>query len=233
MRAARYRIKVRMLPSTTWEEANSLFMNWLRQRVRWIKGFMQTTLVYTRHPVQMFKNFGFKQYGAFLLFVGSAPLTLLTNLILWALFLNYTFFHYGPDLLFTDPWVRWPATVSFVFGNTVMVLLAVWGGLEEGIQGFPVVGVIDADLLVVALHRELLGVGGTADEASLLVPDEARACRSDRRCARTATGLGVVMSISVTELIERNARGQSPGMRQPSLRLLLNPESLRGQLLLC
>ncbi|ADG06798.1 hypothetical protein Btus_2118 [Kyrpidia tusciae DSM 2912] len=41
------------------------------------------------------------------------------------------------------------------------------------------------------------------------------------------------MSISVTEFIERNERGQSPGMRQPSLRLLLNPESLRGQLLLC
>ncbi|ADG06800.1 glycosyltransferase family 2 protein [Kyrpidia tusciae] len=79
MRAARYRIKVRMLPSTTWEEANSLLMNWLRQRVRWIKGYMQTTLVYTRRPVQMFKNFGFKQYGAFLLFVGSVRWTPLSR----------------------------------------------------------------------------------------------------------------------------------------------------------
>ena len=37
-----------ILDSTTWEEANSRTLNWVRQRSRWIKGYFQTHLVHTR-----------------------------------------------------------------------------------------------------------------------------------------------------------------------------------------
>ena len=36
--------------STTFEEANSNLANWMRQRSRWIKGYMQTYFVHLRSP---------------------------------------------------------------------------------------------------------------------------------------------------------------------------------------
>ncbi|MFH0938886.1 MAG: glycosyltransferase [Planctomycetota bacterium] len=37
-----------ILDSTTWEEATSQTLNWIRQRSRWVKGYFQTHLVHTR-----------------------------------------------------------------------------------------------------------------------------------------------------------------------------------------
>ncbi len=48
MRMARKGFATEVLDSTTWEEANSQFMNWIKQRSRWIKGYFQTHLVHTR-----------------------------------------------------------------------------------------------------------------------------------------------------------------------------------------
>ena len=39
-----------MIDSTTLEEANSSVPNWIRQRWRWIKGYLQTWLVHMRNP---------------------------------------------------------------------------------------------------------------------------------------------------------------------------------------
>ncbi len=51
IRLYKYNYTTRMLDSTTWEEANSMTWNWVRQRSRWVKGFLQTHLVHMRHPV--------------------------------------------------------------------------------------------------------------------------------------------------------------------------------------
>ncbi len=48
MRMARKKYATEVLDSTTWEEANSQVMNWIKQRSRWIKGYYQTHLVHTR-----------------------------------------------------------------------------------------------------------------------------------------------------------------------------------------
>ncbi len=48
MRLARKGNSTEVLDSTTWEEANSQVMNWIKQRSRWIKGYYQTHLVHTR-----------------------------------------------------------------------------------------------------------------------------------------------------------------------------------------
>ena len=54
MRLTQYNLKTAIVESTTYEEANSQFGNWVRQRSRWIKGYMQTYLVYMRNPREMF-----------------------------------------------------------------------------------------------------------------------------------------------------------------------------------
>lgn len=72
-----------VIDSTTWEEANSQLQNWIRQRSRWIKGYIQTYLVHTRNPVRLFRRLGFKNFISFQLIVGGAPLVLLCAPFLW------------------------------------------------------------------------------------------------------------------------------------------------------
>ena len=47
-----------MLPSTTYEEACCQPRDWVRQRTRWLKGWLQTWLVHMRRPVSLFKVAG-------------------------------------------------------------------------------------------------------------------------------------------------------------------------------
>lgn len=52
-----------MLDSLTYEEASLGFSNWLQQRSRWLKGFMQTWLVHSREPFRLVRELGL--YGTF------------------------------------------------------------------------------------------------------------------------------------------------------------------------
>ncbi len=58
IRLARHGFKTGMLDSTTFEEANTEIVNWMRQRRRWLKGFLQTWLVHSRNPVQLLRDVG-------------------------------------------------------------------------------------------------------------------------------------------------------------------------------
>lgn len=57
--------RVNVVNSTTFEEANVSIPNWIRQRSRWLKGYMQTWLVHMRDPVHLYRSTGFKGFGAF------------------------------------------------------------------------------------------------------------------------------------------------------------------------
>jgi cellulose synthase/poly-beta-1,6-N-acetylglucosamine synthase-like glycosyltransferase len=47
-----------MLDSTTFEEANSRLGNWIRQRSRWNKGYLQTWFVHMRNPLELLHELG-------------------------------------------------------------------------------------------------------------------------------------------------------------------------------
>jgi glycosyltransferase XagB len=59
IRFARLGYDVSTLPSITYEEANPEVRNWIHQRSRWLKGFLQTWLVHMRHPIRLFREVGF------------------------------------------------------------------------------------------------------------------------------------------------------------------------------
>lgn len=84
-----------MIDSTTWEEANSQLWNWLRQRSRWVKGFLQTHLTHTRHPRRTLRGIGWWGMLTFYLSVGASSLMMLVNVIYWLAGLAYAvlFFH--------------------------------------------------------------------------------------------------------------------------------------------
>ena len=74
-----------MLGSITYEEANSDFVNWVKQRSRWYKGYLQTWLVHMRQPVQLLREVGLRGFLRFNLFVGGTPTLALLNPVFWAL----------------------------------------------------------------------------------------------------------------------------------------------------
>jgi cellulose synthase/poly-beta-1,6-N-acetylglucosamine synthase-like glycosyltransferase len=83
VRLERAGFRTKILESTTWEEANARLGNWLRQRSRWVKGYIQTHLVHTRSRLQTFRAMGPKNYLSFLLTVGGLPAVLLLNPLYW------------------------------------------------------------------------------------------------------------------------------------------------------
>ena len=64
LRLARAGYSTRALNSITYEEANPKFGNWLQQRSRWLKGFLQTWLVHMRNPILLGQDVSFDGFWA-------------------------------------------------------------------------------------------------------------------------------------------------------------------------
>lgn len=75
--------KTAVVDSRTWEEANSHVGNWIRQRSRWIKGYMQTWLVHMRHPAELYKSLGMEGFIGYQAMVLGTPLLPIINPFFW------------------------------------------------------------------------------------------------------------------------------------------------------
>jgi len=114
-RIARRHLRVKTLDSTTWEEANGILPSWIRQRSRWIKGYIQTYLVHMRNPFRLLKDLGPANFLSFQMVVGAVPLTTLVNPLFWAMTLHYIFTRSELiESFFPGP--------IYYFGMTVMIL---------------------------------------------------------------------------------------------------------------
>jgi len=82
----------RMLNTTTWEEACGDLGYWIRQRTRWLKGYIQTYLVHMRRPLLLFRQLGPANFLHFQLLVGGIVFSFLINPIFWLLSLLWFFF---------------------------------------------------------------------------------------------------------------------------------------------
>lgn len=91
VRIARAGLQVAMLDSTTWEEAVTRVQPWVRQRSRWVKGYLQTYLVHMRHPIRLWREMGTRGFVDFQSLVGGSCFALLSNPLMWALTLTYVF----------------------------------------------------------------------------------------------------------------------------------------------
>jgi cellulose synthase/poly-beta-1,6-N-acetylglucosamine synthase-like glycosyltransferase len=75
--------RVGVVDSTTFEEASCLSKQWIRQRSRWIKGYMQTLLVHTRRPLHFLRTAGPLGFLGFVFFIGGTVLAGLLNPVFW------------------------------------------------------------------------------------------------------------------------------------------------------
>jgi len=89
MRLARHGYRTEMIDSVTAEEANcASLLSWVRQRSRWIKGYMMTWAVHMRDPVLLWRQLGPRGFLCFqVLFLGSVSQAALAPLLLsfWAM----------------------------------------------------------------------------------------------------------------------------------------------------
>ena len=79
MRLARFGYRSGVIDSTTYEEAPANVCDWLGQRSRWFKGWMQTWLVHMREPRQLFLKLGLSGFLTFQLIVGGNALIALAH----------------------------------------------------------------------------------------------------------------------------------------------------------
>jgi cellulose synthase/poly-beta-1,6-N-acetylglucosamine synthase-like glycosyltransferase len=78
-RLARSGYRCAMLPSTTYEEAPPRLSSWLRQRTRWLKGYVQTWLVHMRSPRSLWRELGPLGFLGFQTVVGGTILSALVH----------------------------------------------------------------------------------------------------------------------------------------------------------
>lgn len=130
IRAAANGYTVGVINSTTYEEANNAVGNWIRQRSRWIKGYMQTWLVHNRHPLRLLRQIGLKDWLGFQLLIGGTAWVFLINPLMWGLFALWVVFQPGWMRLLFHDWVWLLALLSLIVGNGTAIalnILAVWG----------------------------------------------------------------------------------------------------------
>lgn len=121
------------LPSATIEEAPAKVRPWLHQRVRWMKGFLQTSVTYGRRPVETYRQLGpLDTLCAATLLPGAVASALVYPVFLaWAVadFL----LHEIPAA--PEPWPNLPLAVAislFLSGFATLVLPAALGCIRRG-----------------------------------------------------------------------------------------------------
>jgi cellulose synthase/poly-beta-1,6-N-acetylglucosamine synthase-like glycosyltransferase len=132
VRLHRLGYRTAVLPSTTLEEANSDFVNWIRQRSRWYKGYLQTWLVHLRHPVNLYRELGWRGFLRFNLFVGGTPLLALLNPVFWAMTLIWFMGHPGFILSIFPAPVYFAAVVCWLFGTFMFIYLVLLCAYDAG-----------------------------------------------------------------------------------------------------
>jgi glycosyltransferase XagB len=126
LRAASMGFRVDSTASTTWEEACSQWRPWVRQRTRWIKGYLLTFLVHMRRPVHFARTAGWRGSAGLILLVGGTPATFLAAPFVWAVWI-YTFLGGSLSWLEQVPWSKWLFIANFVVCNGSMVALHALG----------------------------------------------------------------------------------------------------------
>jgi cellulose synthase/poly-beta-1,6-N-acetylglucosamine synthase-like glycosyltransferase len=132
IRASALGYRVGVINATTMEEANTSIPNFVRQRSRWIKGYMQTTLVHARNPLGLIRQIGLRRFLGFTLLIAGTPTTFL-GVIPGYLMITVTLIVPTPLISqFFPVWVLWICLLNFIIGSSIMVYLSMMGPYKRG-----------------------------------------------------------------------------------------------------
>jgi len=123
--------RVGVVNSTTYEEANSRYGNWIRQRSRWIKGYMQTYLVHMRSPVKLYKSIGHVGFWGFQFFIGGAVLSTLLAPILYVMYIFWLVTDTHAYDVFFPSLVLYISLINLLLGNGYLIYLSMLGAFKR------------------------------------------------------------------------------------------------------
>jgi cellulose synthase/poly-beta-1,6-N-acetylglucosamine synthase-like glycosyltransferase len=141
MRLAMLGYRTGLIHSTTFEEANCRIGNWLRQRSRWIKGWIQTYFVRMRHPVRLYRALGARGFLGFQLVIGGFSISNLVHPIFYLTLLAETLrlqFNGHGGLPFSSGAGHQPVVafnIAVLFGGYAMSIIA--GMMAAAQRGLP------------------------------------------------------------------------------------------------
>ncbi|MFM2388955.1 MAG: hypothetical protein RLZZ437_510 [Pseudomonadota bacterium] len=131
LRLARHGYRTELLASVTEEEANCRIVPWIRQRSRWIKGYMLTWAIHMRDPALLLRQLGWARFiGVQVLFLGSICQALLVPVMwsLWAFALGLG----HPAVAVLNPAVLLPITLALLAMEGVSIAINLYGMALRG-----------------------------------------------------------------------------------------------------
>ncbi|MDV7354492.1 glycosyltransferase [Rhodococcus oxybenzonivorans] len=123
VRIAESGYRTAVLDSTTLEEANSDAINWVRQRSRWYKGYLQTWLVHMRRPIGLWRGLGPVGFYRFTTLMAGTPLIACLNMVFWLTSLAWILGQPSVIQQIFPAYVYFPALISLVFGNAAVLYM--------------------------------------------------------------------------------------------------------------
>ncbi|MEE3853151.1 glycosyltransferase [Gordonia sp. LSe1-13] len=132
VRIADHGYRTAVLDSLTLEEANVDPINWVRQRSRWYKGYMQTWLVHMRRPVQLWRILGPVAWYRFTLLIAGTPLIACMNMVFWLIMVIWIA---GQPAVFHDLFpgpIYYLSLISLIFGNGAAIYMNLVAIREDG-----------------------------------------------------------------------------------------------------
>ncbi len=203
--------KTAIIDSITLEEANSSVKNWIRQRSRWIKGYIQTYLVHMRDPIAFFKAHGIHAL-IFQLIIGMRISFLFINPFLWLMTFLYFAFRstVGPTIeALYPPVIFYIASFSLVVGNFMYIYNYMIGCAKRGQYGLikyvlfiPLYWLLASRAALKAIHQLVVKphfwekTHHGLDQAKIAVPTFAFP-----KVSVVASGLSLVLAASVANLL--------------------------------
>ncbi|MCF8486510.1 MAG: glycosyltransferase [Rhodobacteraceae bacterium] len=126
MRLYRHGYRTELIETVTGEEANCRALPWVKQRSRWLKGYMMTWATHMRDPVVLWRQLGAWQFAGFqVLFLCTLSQFLLLP-VLWSFWITAFGFHH-PIASALPHWAAFGLIALFVLTEGVNITLGLIG----------------------------------------------------------------------------------------------------------
>jgi glycosyltransferase XagB len=145
IRLARYGYQTRVLHSSTYEEANPEIWNWLKQRRRWLKGFLQCWLVHNRNPLLLLGELKFKGF----IVVQCMTLGIFLSSLLHPILLGFTIWNLQPGIWVEK--IQDPIGGATIYLSIVILLLGYLSGILLSARGLRTIGIRSWGLVLLSI----------------------------------------------------------------------------------
>jgi glycosyltransferase XagB len=126
VRLARHGYRTELVDTVTGEEANCRTIPWIKQRSRWIKGYLMTWAVHMRDPGLLYRQLGLRAFLGFqIMFLGTITQFLLAPLMWTLLLVPFGFDH--PLLSVLPPAAFWAMMAAFLLSEAASLAVGIVG----------------------------------------------------------------------------------------------------------